>query len=127
MASYKHKAESPLVSMDDAKSCHEQFLPIFCLSLARQCRNKHARCKLIYVVENNHFNSYSHQQKLSLVFPQFITTQLSPSYTNNGTNCYLSSYKHPRHRRSCRKRKRDPLQAAASANYRGVQWMLGFA
>jgi hypothetical protein len=28
MAPYKHKAEIPLVSMDDAKSCHEQFQPV---------------------------------------------------------------------------------------------------
>jgi hypothetical protein len=43
----KHKAEIPLVSMDDAKSCHEQFLPVFCLLLARQCPDEHAKCKLI--------------------------------------------------------------------------------
>jgi hypothetical protein len=29
MAPYKHKAEIPLLSMDDAKSCHEQFLLVF--------------------------------------------------------------------------------------------------
>jgi hypothetical protein len=33
--------------MDEAKSCHEKFLPIFCLLLVRQCCNKHAECKLI--------------------------------------------------------------------------------
>ncbi len=47
MAPYKHKVGIPLVSMDDAKSCHKQFLPVFCSLLARQCRNKHAECDLV--------------------------------------------------------------------------------
>jgi hypothetical protein len=55
MAPYKHKVEIPLVSMDDAKSCHEQFLPIFCSLLARQCRDKNAKCEFVYLVEDNLF------------------------------------------------------------------------
>ncbi len=47
MAPYKQKAEILLVSMDDAKSCHEQFPPIFCLLLTRQCHVKHAKWELV--------------------------------------------------------------------------------
>jgi hypothetical protein len=43
----KSRSEIPLVSMDDAKSCHEQFPPVFHLSLERQYRDKHAKCKLV--------------------------------------------------------------------------------
>ncbi len=39
--------EISLVSMDDTKSCHEQFLPVFCSLLVRQCRNEHAKCTLM--------------------------------------------------------------------------------
>jgi hypothetical protein len=48
--------------MDEVKSFHEQFPPASCLLLARQCHNKHAECKLLWLVENNHFSSYFHQQ-----------------------------------------------------------------
>jgi hypothetical protein len=79
MASYKHKVEILIISMDNAKSCHEQFPPVFHSLLARQCCDKHAMCELVQLVENNHFSSYFHQQNSPLVFAQFVTTQLSPS------------------------------------------------
>jgi hypothetical protein len=58
MVLYKHKLEIMLVSMDDAKSCHEQVLLVFCLLFARQCHDEHAKWELVLLVENNHFSSY---------------------------------------------------------------------
>jgi hypothetical protein len=70
MAPYKHKGEILLVSMDDAKSCYEQFLPVFCLLLTRQCCDKHAKCELVQSVEIITFSSNFHQTKFTLVFAQ---------------------------------------------------------
>jgi hypothetical protein len=90
---YKHKSEILLVRMDDAKSCHEQFLPIFCSLLARQCRNKHAKCNLIYLVENNHLSSYLFHQKNS---PSICTVISDPTLSEQHyhvANSISSSYK----------------------------------
>jgi hypothetical protein len=78
MALYKHKAEILLVSIDDAKSCREQFPPVFRLLLARQCLDEHAKCKLVQLVVIISFKAIF-INKTHLVFAQFHQTQISPS------------------------------------------------
>ncbi len=70
MAPYKHKVEIPLISMDDAKSCHEQFPPFFRSLLMRQCRDKQAECKLIKLI-------------VIISFKALFTKRNSPKYLHS--------------------------------------------
>ncbi len=69
--------------MDDAKSCHEQVPPIFCLLFARQCHDKHAECKLVLLVENNHFSSYIFHLQNS---PSICTVSSDPTLSERHYN-----------------------------------------
>ena len=83
MALYKHKLEIMLVSMDDAKSCHEQVLLVFCLLFARQCHDEHAKWELVLLVENNHFSSYTFHLQNS---PSICTVSSDPALSERHYN-----------------------------------------
>jgi hypothetical protein len=82
MTLYKHKSEITLASMDDAKSCHERVPPNFRSLFVRQCHDQHAECKLILLVDNNHFSSYIFHLQNS---PSICTVSSDPTLSEQ---CY---------------------------------------